>query len=65
MREILNESDTEKIKEELADVLYSSFLIANKFDLNIKEIIFEKLRKNEKKYPIEKAKGSNKKYSEI
>ena len=60
-----SEVNTEKIKEELADVFYSSFLLANKFNLDIKEIIFDKLKKNEEKYPVEKAKGSNKKYSEI
>jgi NTP pyrophosphatase (non-canonical NTP hydrolase) len=60
-----SEVKIEKMKEELADVFYSAFLLANKFNLDIKEIIIDKLKKNDEKYPIEKAKGSNKKYSEI
>jgi NTP pyrophosphatase (non-canonical NTP hydrolase) len=60
-----SEVRVEKMKEELADVFYSAFLLANRFNLDIKEIIFDKLKKNSEKYPIEKAKGSNKKYSEI
>jgi NTP pyrophosphatase (non-canonical NTP hydrolase) len=60
-----DEVNTEKIKDELADVFYSAFLIANKFNLDIKEIILDKLKKNEAKYPIEKTMGSNRKYSEL
>lgn len=52
----------EKAKEELADVFYSAFLIAHHYKFDIKEIIFEKLKKNEQKYPIEKSKNSNLKY---
>lgn len=55
----------EKVKEELADVFNYAFLIANKYDLNIKEIIFDKLEKNRSKYPVEKAKGNAKKYNEL
>ena len=52
----------EKAKEELADVFYSAFLIAHHYKFDIKEIIFEKLKKNGQKYPIEKSKNSNLKY---
>ena len=58
------EVNVENIKEELADVFYSAFLIADLYNLNIKEIICEKLKANQIKYPIDKAKGSNKKYDE-
>lgn len=57
--------NVENIKEELADVFYSAFLIADLYGFDIKDIIFEKLQKNAIKYPIEKAKGSNKKYNEL
>ncbi|QED47011.1 nucleotide pyrophosphohydrolase [Cytobacillus dafuensis] len=53
------------IKEELADTLIYSILLANELNLDIEEIILDKLAKNEKKYPIEKAFGSNKKYTEF
>lgn len=59
------EVNVEKIKEELADVLNYAFLIAHKYDLDIKEIILAKLKKNSEKYPVSKAKGSAKKYNEL
>lgn len=55
----------EKVKEELADVMNYAFLIAHKYNLDIKEIILAKLKKNAEKYPITKAKGSAKKYNEL
>ena len=55
----------EKIREELADVLNYAFQMADKYNLDIKEIMLEKLRKNATKYPVEKAKGSAKKYNEL
>lgn len=55
----------EKIKEELADVMNYAFLIANKYQLDIKEIILEKLIKNGDKYPVNKAKGKANKYTEL
>jgi NTP pyrophosphatase (non-canonical NTP hydrolase) len=58
-------ADKDKIKEELADVLMYAFLLANKHNLNIKDIILEKLSRNSSKYPIEKAKGNAKKYNEL
>jgi NTP pyrophosphatase (non-canonical NTP hydrolase) len=55
----------EKLKEELADVLYSAFLLIEKYELDVDAIITEKLRKNHEKYPVEKSKGLNKKYNEL
>lgn len=59
------EADREKVKEELADVLAYSFLLAEKYDFDIKDIVLEKIRKNGEKYPVEKARGTAKKYSEL
>lgn len=59
------EVDKERIKEELADILAFSFLLAKKHGFNIKEIIEAKINKNTVKYPIEKAKGTAKKYDEL
>lgn len=36
-----------------------------KLDINLEEAIIEKMKKNEEKYPVEKAKGSAKKYTEL
>lgn len=54
-----------RLKEELADVLSFSFLLAEKHNLDIFEIVLDKIKKNAEKYPIEKAKGSAKKYNEL
>jgi len=58
-------ADKEKIKEELADVLAYAFLIAEKYKLDVKEIVLAKIKKNGEKYPVEKAKGSAKKYTDL
>ncbi len=57
--------DMEKVRNELADVLYTAFLLADSYELDIPEIIKKKLIANEEKYPVELSKGSNKKYSEF
>jgi NTP pyrophosphatase (non-canonical NTP hydrolase) len=54
----------DRIKEELADVLAYSFLLAAKYDFDIKQIMLDKIKKNGVNYPVEKAKGSAKKYNE-
>lgn len=54
-----------KVKEELADIMNYAFLIAHKYDMDIKEIILNKLKRNGEKYPVNKAKGSAKKYNEL
>ena len=61
------EADTEKklakIKEELADVLIYALLLGDNLDLDISEIIADKLDKNNQKYPAEKAYGKADKYT--
>ncbi len=59
------EADLSKIKEELADVLAYAFLLAEKYNLDVKQIVLDKIRKNGEKYPIGKAKGTAKKYNEL
>lgn len=39
-------------------------MLADKYQLDVEEIMLEKIKKNEKKYPIEQAKGKSKKYTE-
>ena len=57
--------NVEKVKEELADIFNYAILIADKYDLDIKQIIMDKLRRNAEKYPVDKAYGSAKKYNEL
>ena len=53
------------IAEELADVLYWVLLLSNKLDIDLISSFQDKMHKNEQKYPVEKAKGSHKKYTEL
>lgn len=59
------EADPDKLKEELADVLMYALLLVDKHNLDVAEIIEAKIKKNAEKYPVEKAKGSAKKYNEL
>ena len=54
-----------KLKEELADIMIYAIDVANYTDIDISDAIIEKLKKNAEKYPLEKSKGSNKKYNEL
>jgi dCTP diphosphatase len=53
------------IAHELADVLYWTLLMANELGIDLVSALDEKLAINEKKYPAAKARGSNKKYTEL
>ena len=57
--------DLKRLKEELADILSYAFLLAEKHGLNPFEIISEKIKINAEKYPVEKAKGTATKYTEL
>lgn len=59
------DADLNKVKEELADIFAYAILLANKLDLNIKEIVLDKISKNAEKYPVSKAKGKADKYNEL
>lgn len=55
----------DKIAEELADVLVYCTLMADACGLDIDEIVQKKMKQNNKKYPVEKAKGKSDKYNEL
>ena len=57
--------NVEKVKEELADIFNYAILMADKYDLDIKQIVLDKLKRNAEKYPVDKAYGSAKKYDEL
>ena len=62
----LEKSDKlDNMKEEIADVLIYSILLAEKLNLDISEIIEHKLKKNGEKYQKDKAYGTSKKYTEL
>ena len=59
------DADIEKIKEELADVIIYSFDMARQYDLDVAKIVREKIKKNAEKYPVNKSKGTAKKYTDL
>lgn len=66
IKEINNNSEYKNdIEDELADVLTYCIQMANTLDLNIEKIIFKKLEKVKRKYPVDKAKGNNTKYNKL
>ena len=60
-----NDYDKDEVCEELADVFTYCLMMADKLEVNPKEIILKKLEKSKKKYPIEKAKGVSTKYNKL
>ncbi len=57
--------DQDKLKEELADIFVYAIMLAGKHDLDIGEIVRNKIEKNRAKYPVDKAKGSSAKYNTL
>ena len=57
-----DEYDVQHIKEELADVIVYCRNMLDKLDLDVDEIVNMKMEQNERKYPVDKAKGSAAKY---
>ena len=55
----------DQIKEELADVLSYCILLADRYGLDLDEIIQAKMKKNAEKYPVEKASGVSTKYTDL
>lgn len=54
-----------KIENELADIFIYLTYLSNEFDIDLLEAVRKKIELNEHKYPVEKSKGSNKKYTEL
>ncbi|WP_186327231.1 nucleotide pyrophosphohydrolase [Bacillus cereus] len=55
----------DNIKDELADVLIYSMLLANDLGFDVEEIVKNKIEKNKSKYPVEKAYGVKTKYTDL
>lgn len=60
-----DEFDLAQVKEELADVLNYCMRLASVLDLDVRQIILDKIEKNRAKYPVEKAKGRSLKYDRL
>lgn len=59
------EFDVEHVKEELADVMVYCQNMLDALNLDADEIVNSKMTKNETKYPVDKARGSNVKYDKL
>ncbi|MEY2640983.1 MAG: hypothetical protein RL150_376 [Candidatus Parcubacteria bacterium] len=53
------------ISEELADVLYWVLLLSHDLNIDIEKALDNKIKINNEKYPVSKAKGSHAKYTEL
>lgn len=65
MAKLIKSDKLNDVKEELADVYYWVLLIANDLNIDLEEALLAKMKQNEEKYPIDKARGSHKKYNEF
>lgn len=61
----LEDKEMQKLGAEIGDVFLYLLLLASKFDLDLINVAKQKLEINKKKYPVDKAKGSAKKYTEF
>lgn len=66
MQAMLGNTETKRhIEEELADVFFFVLRFAQMNNLDLVQCLDNKLVKNAIKYPVDKAKGSNLKYTEM
>lgn len=64
-RDVTADANAQRIREELADVLIYCMYLADSMGVDVPQLIEDKLETNERRYPISKAKGSSKKYTEL
>ena len=64
MKSLMNSEKKTEVEEELADVLYFVLRFAQMNNIDLSNAVENKIDKNNQKYPLEKAKGCNKKYNE-
>lgn len=60
-----NPQQKEEVEDELADVLFFLLRFSQRFDINLDKALIRKMEKSEQKYPVEKAKGKNTKYTKL
>jgi dCTP diphosphatase len=61
----LSEEKVKKIKDEIADIFIFMTYLCNHFSIDLLDAVTSKIQENDRKYPVDKAKGSSKKYTEI
>jgi NTP pyrophosphatase (non-canonical NTP hydrolase) len=61
----INSKKLEEIKEEIADIMIFLLYMCHSLNIDLPQTVERKIEINEKKYPVEKAKGSSRKYKEF
>jgi NTP pyrophosphatase (non-canonical NTP hydrolase) len=62
---LLSPDKKQEISEEIADILYFVIRFAQRYDIDLSTELDKKMKKNAERYPVEKAKGSNRKYNQL
>ena len=62
--ELFKSQKREKIEDEIADILLNVLRFVDLNDIDLSAALKNKIEKSEKKYPVDKCKGKNKKYNE-
>lgn len=63
--ELIKKNKKEQIANELADIFIFLTYLSEEFDIDLSEAIEKKIKLNNDKYPVEKSKGKNIKYTEL
>ncbi len=61
----LDDGNLKKISDEIADILAYCLDMANVTGIDLAKAFSEKMKKNDLRYPVDKSRGSAKKYTEI
>jgi len=65
IRKEMPDNKLEEVKKELADIVIYSISMANALNIDLSTAILNKIKENSIKYPVEKAKGNAKKWTEL
>ncbi len=57
--------NVDNVKDEIADIVGYALLICDHYDFDLNKILKDKIQKNSKKYPVSKAYGNAKKYTDL
>lgn len=60
-----NNYNKDELKYEIADVMNYCILLCHQIGVDPKQIVLEKMKISERKYPIEKSKGVSTKYNKL
>lgn len=59
------ETHADEIQQEIADIVYMVLCLCNQYNIDLSKAIEHKMSINAKRYPLEKAKGNTRKYTEF